>query len=274
MHAEPKSVTQTIPFDDTFFFFIPSPNRFPFRHWQTEIEPWHELPSGKWGKRRIDTAVFWAENLPKPICLVWDNVAPELFENGNDDSILQFSLNGQSLNPAEDPQESSPHQLRFDLNHHLWPGENTLTVMSASSTRQPIVVQDTLALEGEFAVRQFKKREILTLPPMHLQLGSWTEQGFPFFTGTGIYRQKLNIIDFNENASYLLRMERITDMAEITINNTFVGPMQDSREAINITHALQAGENLFEFRIDNTKQEPTQPSKPSGLLGPVFLEVY
>jgi hypothetical protein len=274
MNDIPLHAGQPVRLNDTFYFYADALNVYPLLEWRTRISHGYQLPSGRTGAQRWDEARFHAEPLPGPVYLVWDHVSSELFENKDDDSVLQFMLNDEPLSPMDELPGFSENQLIFNLSDSLWTGENLLKIMSASSTRQPVVVQEWLSLRGDFFVRTLEGLQVLSPPPLTLKTGSWTEQGYPYYQGTGVYRQTVDIPGAGENAHYQLVFEAFADTAEIYNNGTFVGVLQPGDRQITMSGFVEPGANRFEIRITNTwKEEPQMIMKPSGLLGPVFLEV-
>lgn len=262
-----------IPFPDRFYFFPETWNCYPLLEWQTTIQPGYAMPSGARGTLRIDRTRFFLQDAIAPFYLVWRNVPHELFETATDDAVLEFQLNNEDLSPLAEPKGFGENDIVLDLQPFAALGENQLILRSAASTRPPLVIQDALDLWGEFAVRTVDDLPVLVIPPLQIQPGPWATQGYPAYQGVGVYRQKITLPDTAKGRPIFLGCESVLGEAEICVNGTVVDILRREPWRIEITEALQDGENLFQFRVGPASSHGTQPIIPSG-LGPVYLEVF
>lgn len=266
---------RTIPLEPEFFFFPDGWQAYPLCEWKTRIEPGFHWPAVQKKKTRIESAIFWVEFIPHPFYLVWDGFTPELPQQIDDDSVIEFRLNGILLEPANNSEIFTGRQLAFPIQENCWLGRNELIIKSTASLQNPVSILGNISIAGNYTIRDLDDMDVISEPPSTLKTGSWTEQGFPYFAGAGVYRQKIIIQDSLLNRTTTLRFENICDQVEISINGREAGTLLEAPWKIDLTEFIISGENLVEFRIDNRiHTDIPLPQKPSGLLGPVYVEVY
>ncbi|HON06042.1 MAG TPA: glycosyl hydrolase [bacterium] len=101
--------------------------------------------------------------------------------------------------------------------------------------------------------------------------GSWTDAGFPYYSGSAIYRKSFNI-DNIENCRYFLRIDNLYDIAEIEINGKKAGTILWNPPEVEITGALKKGENKIMAKITNSLFNMLEGKpKPSGIIGSVKI---
>ncbi len=130
-------------------------------------------------------------------------------------------------------------------------------------------------------------------------LESWSESsdsGVKYFSGTATYTKTVQASAdwFKEGAELWLDLGSVKNIAEVTVNGQPLGIVWKTPFRVNVTEALQQGENTIEVEVTNLwvnrligDQQPNvpmkytyttqafyqadSPLKPSGLLGPVTL---
>jgi hypothetical protein len=129
-------------------------------------------------------------------------------------------------------------------------------------------------------------------------LASWTtssDAGVKYFSGTATYATKLTADKrwLSKGSRIRLNLGDVKNLAEVSINGKSLGVLWKAPFVIDITEALQAGENRLEVKVTNVwpnrmigdKQPGAQriaystfdqfkadsPLLPSGLLGPVTV---
>ncbi|AUD07274.1 glycosyl hydrolase [Spirosoma pollinicola] len=128
-------------------------------------------------------------------------------------------------------------------------------------------------------------------------LASLTENadpGIKYFSGTATYDNILDVPAVTKNASYILDLGDVKNIAEVVVNGKKVGTLWKKPFRIDITEALRSGRNTVQIKVTNlwvnrligdaqtgvtTKitfttipfYKADSPLLPSGLLGPVRL---
>ena len=109
-------------------------------------------------------------------------------------------------------------------------------------------------------------------PRDSIPTGSWTDNGYPFYSGTAVYSQTVDIPAFHQNQTVLVRTEDAPDVIEFIVNDACAGVRAWTPYESDITHLIKPGPNRIELRVTNTSanalgQEPI----PSGLLSAARL---
>jgi len=97
--------------------------------------------------------------------------------------------------------------------------------------------------------------------------GSWTDQGYPYYSGTAGYRQTLYVPEFARGQRIMLRAEGAAGMVEFLVNGAIASVRPWAPYEADITALVKPGPNEVELRVTNTLANVLllQP-KPSGLL--------
>ena len=134
------------------------------------------------------------------------------------------------------------------------------------------------------------------------KLESWTanaDVGVKFFSGTATYAKALSVQAewLRAGAKISLDLGRVADIAEVSVNGRTLGTLWKAPWRIDVSGALQSGNNLIEIKITNEwtnrlagdrdlpagkkvladpgitpgRNVPVTPLVESGLLGPVAL---
>jgi hypothetical protein len=132
------------------------------------------------------------------------------------------------------------------------------------------------------------------------QLASWTdnaENGVKYFSGTATYAKTLHAPQewFHPGARILLNLGTVDDLAKVSLNGKPLGILWKKPFELEITSALQAGDNQLEVEVTNEWTNrlagdrvvppaerilpaptgrgfgPPPVASPSGLLGPVTV---
>ncbi len=120
------------------------------------------------------------------------------------------------------------------------------------------------------------------------------DSGIKYFSGTAAYDNTINLPKMAKNASYVLDLGEVKNIAEVLVNGKSVGTIWKKPFRIDITDALKSGSNTVQIRVTNLwvnrligDAQPGVTNKitfttlpfyradapllPSGLLGPVRL---
>jgi hypothetical protein len=117
-----------------------------------------------------------------------------------------------------------------------------------------------------------------------------------YYSGTGYYHNTFQLKNVSKGSSYIIDLGAAHDIAKIIVNGVEVGGCWTPPYRLNITQALKPGENKLEIKVVNTwvnrllgdallpteqrktvtlnSPDPRDGLEPSGLLGPVKIEVF
>lgn len=125
-------------------------------------------------------------------------------------------------------------------------GENVLTVicspMSVHAEIEPIYIL------GEFSVEPVEKGWIISKPGNEFVLGSWKEQGFPFYSWDVSYKKKFNI----QKKSYYYEVGLGNwkgTVAEVYANGNHAGTIVLPTDRVNVSKFIRTGNNEIEIKI-------------------------
>ena len=132
------------------------------------------------------------------------------------------------------------------------------------------------------------------------RLESWTanaEPGVRYFSGTATYQREITVTNLSANTSGVwLDLGDVREVAEVLVNGKQVGTLWKKPYRLDIRTALRPGRNQLEIRVTNLwpnrligdlqpgarpytftvspVYRADSPLLPSGLLGPVTLDVF
>jgi len=100
---------------------------------------------------------------------------------------------------------------------------------------------------------------------------SWTDLGYPFYSGSAIYTTTFNISKL-EKARYFLRCDNLFDIAEIQLNGKIAGKILWNPKEIEITEFIKQADNHISMKITNSIYNLLEgKQKSSGILEPVKI---
>ncbi|WP_420454357.1 glycosyl hydrolase [Rubrivirga sp.] len=159
-----------------------------------------------------------------------------------------------------------------DVQSLLVEGENVVAVELAARKRTDGVL-DLLKLVGDFGLEGSEADGwAVVAPRRRVEVGDWTEQGYPFFSGTGVYRCTVEVPADVLDGRVTLEADCGEDVLEVRVNGgpARVAPWHPYR--LDVTDDVVAGTNTVEVRVTNTLINILE-GKPhaSGLMSPPRL---
>jgi hypothetical protein len=150
----------------------------------------------------------------------------------------------------------------FDLTANLKQGKNIVVFRSPTSSylSKEVIGEfssainprdvEPLVIQGRFGV--FKKQGVIRIIKLRPEIrpGSWTSQGYPNFSGTGIYKQDFSFAPA-KGRRYWLDLGNVRDTVEIILNSKKVSTLAWHPFRTEITGFLKAGRNRIELRVSN-----------------------
>lgn len=155
----------------------------------------------------------------------------------------------------------------LDITSFAQVGANTVRMLVEREgwTGDPVLSPTRARLMGAFSLDAASKA--LCEQRTTLLNGSWTDQGYPCFSGTASYRQTLHVPEFARGQRIVLRAEGDPGMVEFLVNGAIASVRPWAPYEADITALVKPGPNAVELRITNSLANALllQP-KPSGLL--------
>ena len=149
----------------------------------------------------------------------------------------------------------------YDIGKHVVDGENNLKLianqMSVHSELEPVYILGNFSLEP-------LERGWKLIAAKSLKLGSWNEQGLPFYSEAVSYTKTYNIIAKNK-----LFIVKLTDwrgsVAHVMVNNKSAGIIAWPPYELDITNHISEGENEISIIVNGTLKNVLGPHH----IGPV-----
>lgn len=206
--------------------------------YQLPAEPDRAYPLPVWYRVR-----FEADHVPDDLHLIIDGFA------GAEWSLY---VNGQAVTavPTRSAIDSQMQAVR--IAPHVQQGANIIAVRIVVTNATDGLL-DNVKLMGDFALHTGEQgRQRLIAPTTTIQPASWTTQGYPYYSGTGIYRRTFTLPAEFEGMRIIIDTPMIDDVLEVRVNGQSAGVRLWTPYTIEITDLLQAGENMLELYVANT----------------------
>ncbi len=230
--------------------------------YQLPAEPDRPYPIDVWYR-----ATFEAAYVPPSLSLIVDGFAG---------AAWRLWINGR-------PVEATPRQSSFDsqmqaveIGNLAHKGTNVIA-LCLQVTKATDGLLDLLKITGSFSLARRDGAEdyVLQAPRTRLQPASWTDQGYPFYSGRGVYVRDLDLPATLAGQRVFLEPEMVDDALEVVVNGRSAGVRLWAPYAVEITELLQPGRNVVELRVANTLVNLLEATpRPSGLVGPGRLVAY
>jgi SAM-dependent methyltransferase len=255
---------------DTWEFTCLSPNALLLDRWNVQI-----TARGDWLHYDYTTDVR-VEAVPKAMHLLLDDIESRgSFMAG---MRLQIYVNEQEIAMEPSDYYVDPKWKTFQITDRLRPGVNRihLRFTNQSWAGEPKAMTIPPKLLGDFAlVADSGDRHAISTPRTRIRsCASWTDQGYPFYSGTAIYAQQVTL-----DGGFLLAHQiwieamEVADMVEFVVNDTCAAVRPWPPYRCEIRPLLHPGQNILTLKITNSMQNSLEGvAKPSGLLGYVRLE--
>ena len=96
----------------------------------------------------------------------------------------------------------------------------------------------------------------------------WTEQGYPFYSGTGVYRHTVELPASFADHRWFLDVPMNDDVLEVHVNGVPAGVRLWDPYVVELTEHLHAGTNELAISVTNTLANLINAvDRPSGLAG-------
>jgi hypothetical protein len=251
----------------------------PMEGWTFELEGYNALPLNEWqlsfrnhsgGTDYIYKTFFFVRRITEPLLLMMDDIEYRHAFMG----LMNMEIR---INQIEVPNPSGYYIEKkfktFDISHCIKEGENRIEIVihhSAWSDR-PQLLTSPAKLLGRFSLQEAKGCYWIDEMPETVMLKSWTEQGYPFFSGTGVYRCTFHLDDVPGYA--LLRLSELADCVEVWVNGQPAGTRIWRPWEVDISSQLRQGKNELTLKVTNSLVNFIEgEKKASGILGSVYIQ--
>ncbi len=176
---------------------------------------------------------------------------PRLLLDGFRGEHFRLWLNGEEIADRGTRSWLDAEIREVDIARALRVGTNVVAVELEVHKRTEGVL-DLLKIVGDFALEGEEGGYAIAAPRREMAVGDWTRQGYPFFSGTGIYRCEVEIPPSHLGGRLVLEASCGEDVLEVRVNGSEgrVAPWHPYR--LDVTDLVHAGTNTFEIRVTNT----------------------
>jgi hypothetical protein len=159
--------------------------------------------------------------------------------------IFKVSVNGNEVTALENEWYLERDFGVYDIGQWVKPGSNELKVavnpMSMFAEAAPVFITGNFSLESE-------NRGWSIVPSRDLQIGSWKQQGYPFYSGSVAYRKQMNLQQVPEKVIVQVDDWKGT-AAEVIVNGQHAGFIGWQPYQVDITDNVTTGTNEVELRV-------------------------
>jgi hypothetical protein len=193
-------------------------------------------------------ARFTAEHVPERLDLLIDGFAG---------SGWTLTVNASPITAAPRRSRVDSQMQAVDIAPAVQEGENTIE-LRLTLTKPTDGLLDLLKLIGDFTVHD----DVIRAPRAAGEPADWTRQGYPFYSGCGVYRTR---VDAGVERA-VLEADAGDDTLEVLVNGESAGVRLWPPYALDV--ALRPGENEIELRVCNTPANLLEGTpRRSGLTG-------
>ena len=295
--AEPKTHLTPIECPNTFAFETEQDNILVVGAWRMRMEEeirdtsavsfadfddsdWLEVTNGAWEMQlpqerdeQIYPVSIWyrttfeIQDLPKKLHLLIDGFSGSAFE---------LYLNGRRIEDGGTRSWLDAEIPSIDVRDFVETGKNHV-VVRLDVTRRTDGILDLLKIAGDFSLARSEGGHRIASSRTTIEAGDWTTQGFPFFSGTGLYRTAVEIPkSYLDEGRVYLEADCGEDVLEVRVNGSdpLIAPWHPYR--LDVTEDLRPGKNQIEIRVTNTLINILEgEARPSGLFtSPRLVHVH
>jgi hypothetical protein len=221
--------------------------------YQIPAEPLREYPIDVW--YRIS---FVADQIPPRLSLLIDGFAC---------SSWDLHVNGRPVNSETTPSALDAQIGAVDITDQTRRGENVIALrLTLTGPTDGII--DLVKLTGQFTLDSSRTPAAIVPLSHSLRPASWTEQGYPYYSGRGVYRRRVALPDSYAGQRVFLEASMVDDVLEVVVNGQIAGVRLWPPYSVELTPFLRPGENTLELRVANTLVNLLEATpRPSGLAG-------
>ncbi|MCF7802642.1 MAG: hypothetical protein K9N57_00465 [Candidatus Marinimicrobia bacterium] len=211
------------------------------------VDVWYRVP-------------FEAEYLTENMRLLIDGFSGEDFT---------LYINGEEVTEEGTRSSIDAEIKEVPVYKYLQEGTNVVALRLTVSKRTHGLL-DLLKIVGDFSVSEAQS---IVEPKSSIEIGDWTTQGLPYYSGTGVYTTSVEISEeYTEGCRLFLEVDCGEDVLECQVNGGEPVIVPWHPYVIDVTDQISAGKNRFELKVTNTSINILEGKEhPSGLRAAVRI---
>lgn len=266
---EPK-YSKTIQLSQQWEFTTEKPNVLPLVKWQFSMAN-HAEGQYAYGWHCY-TAEFDCDAELTVARLAVDGLLTEKIWLRSQNIHVDIKLNDQPVSGFEQGTYIDHLIMEADILPHIKRGRNILQIWCNSQLAPAGSLEHPVYVLGDFEVRNRAGKSVIVPASVSIETGDWTTQGYPFYSGVGVYTQTVKLPRTTKRV--YLRMDRPGDLAEIMVNGEFAAVLPWEPWAADITDLVRTGDNEITIKVANAMANLfLMKPKPSGILGKVEIAI-
>jgi len=260
-------------------------NAFLIKDWKVKLdynckgieEGWYkpDYDDSSWISRRYGPLISFTEKLPSCVWyrsrfLVKGGNISKLLLDGISGRAFKIFVNGKTVEVSKPSSKLDVNIGEASLEGVIRPGENFITIQIEPANLGDGLL-DPVRLLGAFSVRFDKETPVLEPLGKEIVVGkSWTEQGFPYYSGSLTYRKNIYLpASFLNKKKIMLDCSDVRDILEVEVNGSAVELRLWPPYIVDITKYVKQGNNEIKLRVTNSATNIiTGKQKSSGILSP------
>lgn len=139
----------------------------------------------------------------------------------------------------------------INIDNYLVSGKNQVAIRLIVNRRTDGIL-DLLKIIGDFSLKKKDDHYVIAEKKNEIEIGDWTKQGYPFFSGTGVYETQFELSKDYLNGKLFLKLDCGEDVAEVYINNSTPIIIPWNPYEVDITKYIREGNNSIKIKITNT----------------------
>ncbi|MBN1291646.1 MAG: hypothetical protein JXB48_07380 [Candidatus Latescibacteria bacterium] len=182
---------------------------------------------------------------------------PERIELAMEDADrFTVEINGTKVEPSPGSWHIDRKIPSLDLKEHVVEGENTIT--ASTDFLWDTEIED-IYITGDFAVGSAEDGFPIIHEPETLNTGSWVEQGYPFYSGSMIYKMEFDLETIESDRYEIDISGAKGSIFYVVVNDTEVGAIAFSPFRGDITGVLKEGTNTVEIEVFSSLRNTLGP---------------
>jgi len=267
---------------DEWEFATEKPNVLPLTDWRLSMhaEPFAIKLSGA---QRYDVARGWrvyqtsfesAVEIGNAKMVFPEIVGEHCIRPSNLPFTVKVEVNDTEVTQFTRGSYLDHHMAEAEVGHLLRKGMNHVTITTKVELYDSGGLNHPVLLVGDFRLAPQVGGWLLTETARNKVAGSWTDFGYPFYSGTGMYSCDAALASIEPGKRCFVRFESVGDLADVTVNGRSAGTSAWEPYEVDITSCVKPGTNRFEIRVANSLQNLlVLTPRASGILGKVEVIV-
>lgn len=185
---------------------------------------------------------FEAEVIPPEVRLLIDGFSGKEFK---------LFLNGNEIKDRGIRSTLDAEIKEIDIQKYLLQGRNSVAVKLIAQRRTDGIL-DLLKITGSFSLNEKNDDYVIAPPRDQIKIGDWTKQGYPFYSGTGVYETEVNIPEKYLDGKLFFNAGCGENILEVIINDNEGKVIPWHPYLLDVTNLVKQGKNSIKLKVTNT----------------------